>query len=384
MGTQARQKHVHRLLRIYGRHLPRYKRMRKQAEGLVRSILPMQFVHSVQSRVKKPKSLANKIVGRKYSSFDQITDIVGVRVITNFSDDADRIAERLREEFSIDERNSIDKSTVLDPDQFGYLSLQLIARIKQKRKALREYRDFRNDPFEIQIRSILQHAWAEIEHDRGYKSVDKIPREVKRRFARLAALLELGDSEFVEIRDRVNAINAHMNRLTVSPNSPIRIDKNSLAIFIARSPIVRRIDRAVARSAKVPLISSDTFVELNVSRLRAVGFETLGEVEKAIRQKSVPVRNFLSVWFSTKRGKSHVLVPQGMSLSFLSWMKALDDGGRTGIEKILARHAFRRKSVKPSKLANELHAAYEKSKRLGLHGKSPVRMQQANKKFSKE
>jgi ppGpp synthetase/RelA/SpoT-type nucleotidyltranferase len=132
MGAQTQQKHVRRLVRIHRRNLPRYKRMRTRAEGLVRSILPMQFVHSVQSRVKKPKSLANKIVDKKYSSFDQITDIVGVRVITNFSDDANRIAERIREEFSIDEKNSIDKSKLLDPDQFGYLSLQLIARIGNK------------------------------------------------------------------------------------------------------------------------------------------------------------------------------------------------------------------------------------------------------------
>jgi putative GTP pyrophosphokinase len=357
--------------------------MRRDAKRLIRRILPMEFVNLVQSRVKKQVSLANKIVEKNYSSFDQITDIVGVRIITIFADDADRMAARIRQEFSVDEKKSRDAAEVLGPNQFGYLSLQLIARILPHRQTLREYRDFRNDPFEIQIRSILQHAWAEMEHD-TYKSKHKPPRVIERRIARLAGLLEIGDSEFQEIRDKLIANNVHMNRLTLGSQTPIRIDRNSIAIFIARSQVVRRIDRAVARSAKVPVISSDDFVKLNVSRLRAVGFETLGEVEKAIRHKSAQVRNFLDVWFSTKRGKSHVMVPAGMSLSFLSWMKALDDGGRARLEKILERHAFRRKTVKPSKLANELHAAYEKSKRLGLNSKHLVQKRQTTKRSSKK
>ena len=65
-----------------------------------------------------------------------------------------------------------------------------------ERMVLRENKAFEGLKCEIQIRSVLQHAWAEIEHDLGYKSELTIPKEVRRSFSRLAGLLELGDKEF--------------------------------------------------------------------------------------------------------------------------------------------------------------------------------------------
>jgi hypothetical protein len=59
-----------------------------------------------------------------------------------------------------------------------------------------EYSTHTGVQFEVQIRSTLQHAWAEIEHDRGYKSEVEVARAVRRRFSRLAGLLELADYEF--------------------------------------------------------------------------------------------------------------------------------------------------------------------------------------------
>src|SRR5438309_774277 len=54
---------------------------------------------------------------------------------------------------------------------------------------------------EIQVRTILQHSWAEIEHDIQYKSVSVIPAEIRRRFMSLAGMLEIADREFQAIQD---------------------------------------------------------------------------------------------------------------------------------------------------------------------------------------
>ncbi|TMR94372.1 GTP pyrophosphokinase [Nonomuraea basaltis] len=97
----------------------------------------------------------------------------------------------------------MDKRKALDPDRFGYLSLHYVASLDTRRAELAEYKRFANNGFEIQIRSILQHAWAEIEHDLGYKSRLGVPSTTRRRFSRLAGLLELADAEFVSIRDEL-------------------------------------------------------------------------------------------------------------------------------------------------------------------------------------
>ena len=89
----------------------------------------------------------------------------------------DKLAKVIERNFKIDTENSIDKR-VMDPERFGYSSLHYIVEYTPERLKLIEYKYFTGIKFEIQIRSILQHAWAETEHDLGYKSKN----EVQRRF----------------------------------------------------------------------------------------------------------------------------------------------------------------------------------------------------------
>jgi len=71
---------------------------------------------------------------------------------------------------------------------------------------LSEYALFDKMKCEIQVRTILQHAWAEIEHDLVYKSPADIPFRVRRRFASLAGLLEIADREFESLRQDEMAV----------------------------------------------------------------------------------------------------------------------------------------------------------------------------------
>ena len=71
---------------------------------------------------------------------------------------------------------------------------------------LPEYCLFDKMKCEIQVRTILQHAWAEIEHDVVYKSLGEIPFRVRRRFACLAGLLEIADREFESLRQDEMAV----------------------------------------------------------------------------------------------------------------------------------------------------------------------------------
>ena len=105
-----------------------------------------------------------------------------MRIITYFAEEVDAVAQLIEREFTIDRKNSIDKRMALDPDQFGYLSVHYIVSLAANRSQLPEYAALSGLSAEIQIRSILQHAWAEIEHDLGYKSQTAVPRDVVRQF----------------------------------------------------------------------------------------------------------------------------------------------------------------------------------------------------------
>ncbi len=185
-----------------------YQTFTDKMKSLVELILHKQNIpiHSVASRTKTKDSLENKVAnaGHKYDHLEKITDLVGIRIITYYEDQIDQVAKLIRQEFCVDEDNSVDKRKMLAPDRFGYLSLHLIVNLSAEQAKLPEYEQFKECKVEIQIRSILQHAWAEIEHDLEYKNQANVTDETRRHFSRLAGLLEFADLEFEKIRDQIN------------------------------------------------------------------------------------------------------------------------------------------------------------------------------------
>ena len=164
-----------------------YTEFTEKVEKLVEDLVKEKGarVHSITSRVKKKADLQRKLERpeEKYAKLSDVTDISGIRVITYFADEVDIVAEIIKREFDIDMEHSVDKRVLLDPDRFGYLSLHYVAKLPARRLKLTEYQRFSDCKVEIQIRSILQHTWAEIEHDLGYKSKLAIPRDIRRRFS---------------------------------------------------------------------------------------------------------------------------------------------------------------------------------------------------------
>ncbi|MGE6244455.1 GTP pyrophosphokinase [Psychrobacter proteolyticus] len=206
--------------------------------NLINSLLEQKNirVHQVQTRVKDRDSLKNKIIRKndKYESLSDITDIVGVRIITYFDDEVDQIATMIEEEFFIDQDNSVDKREV-DNDKFGYRSLHYVANLKKDRINLLEYSSYGEQKFEFQIRTILQHSWAEIEHDLGYKGEFEIPSTAKRTFYRVAALLEQADIEFVKLKSTIAEYETSLSQDIKTNPSQIEINKASLTSFMSQN-----------------------------------------------------------------------------------------------------------------------------------------------------
>src|SRR5205814_5224138 len=95
---------------------------------------------------------------------NDIRDLAGVRVVTYYHDEVQTAADLLRGEFEVDAAHSLDKLAELDVDEFGYRSLHLVCRLTASRRELIEWSKYQDMWVEIQVRSVLQHAWASISH----------------------------------------------------------------------------------------------------------------------------------------------------------------------------------------------------------------------------
>lgn len=249
--------------------------------------LPVSVL-SVGARAKERESFGRKVAENhgKYGRADHVTDLSGVRVITYFEDDVDRVGQAIEREFDIDEENSVDRRALLDPDRFGYLSLHYVVKLPDKRTTLAEYQRFADLKAEIQVRSILQHAWAEIEHDLGYKSAIAVPRDIRRQFSRLAGTLELADLEFVRIRDGLRTYEAEVAaRIETSP-SEVLIDQASLTAYLASSPLVRSLGTRIAEILEGEFNEhlEVARVERHIAALEHFGITTIAELDKTLAE----------------------------------------------------------------------------------------------------
>ena len=206
------------------------------ASDLVITLLKQKKIpyQNVTHRLKDETSFLDKCCNGKYTDpISEITDVCGVRIIGYTTTDVDAISKIIEKEFNIDWANSINKSSQLNSDQVGYLSVHYVASFSARRLKLAEYAQFQNIKFEVQIRTILQHAWAEVEHDRSYKFSGELPSEIKRRFYLVAGALELMDREFSRLSSEIDAYAKQVNDATRKGNLEVAIDSTSLSEYLS-------------------------------------------------------------------------------------------------------------------------------------------------------
>jgi len=154
----------------------------------------------VQARPKSFSSFAEKLArkAKKYMALSTgPTDLCGARVITETLTEVERICTEIRKVFAVDDKNSLDTIERLKTEEFGYRSVHYVVQCKgPKAYGIRVPTSIGDRKAEIQVRTLLQHAYASIGHDRFYKSSLHVQESLKRQMARVAALLEEGDATF--------------------------------------------------------------------------------------------------------------------------------------------------------------------------------------------
>lgn len=169
---------------------------------------------SVLGRVKEREECIGKFARKylkkcenertPYEIKDYITDIIGLRLICLYESDTQLVRDVLADNFEIVDETDKTRALEIHDDTFGYKGLHLDLKLKGERLSLPEYRRFKDYQFEVQIRTIVQDAWSVIDHKIKYKK--NIPHNLKRRINRLAALFELADQEFLNIRNETTSL----------------------------------------------------------------------------------------------------------------------------------------------------------------------------------
>lgn len=291
------------------------------------------IVAALEHRVKEESSLAGKIQrkGGKYHDILDITDLVGFRVITFYNDDVDKVASVLERLFEIDWENSVDKRKAHEIDSFGYLSLHYICRIPESAFHDSAHPEVNRIRFEVQMRTVLQHAWANMNHDTGYKSGVEIPRVYLRNLSRLAGMLELVDDEFSRIRREISDYRRRVQSLVASGNlEEVSLDGDSFRSYLTIRPfdaLTRRI--ASLNQAEIQEVDLSRFLPL----FMGMGFKTLGEIAAMVQNYSEAAYQIacFQIGLTDIDILSSALAPQNLCTAYI----LKNGGGRAGLRFML-------------------------------------------------
>ncbi len=174
-------------------------------------------VQSVTSRAKDEDSLRSKLERKREQGVQpsdlRLDDLAGVRVLLYFKSDVQRIGDLLRREFHILAEENVEKHYPRCHQSLGYSARHFIVSLDDRRRQFAEYRRFRSLRCEVQVTTVLEHAWAEVEHDLYYKHEESAYE------SDLGAL----EREFATIVNFIRHSDERIDKLGVLFNGKVRV-----------------------------------------------------------------------------------------------------------------------------------------------------------------
>lgn len=283
-----------------------------------------KMIHSITSRIKNSNSLLQKLKrpDRDYNELEEVTDLIGFRIITYFEDHIEQIAKKIEDSLQPDLQLSSNRLNNADFDRFGYRSLHYICPIDSKQKKAFQ--------FEIQIRTVVQHAWAEIEHDLGYKTSSETPLHLRRRLSQAASLLEIVDREFVNIRTEIENYETNINLQNLDKHQKIQLDQISLRKLMLHE-YVQELDESLSQNLNLNLQSDLFFPEYILKALKASGMDTLESVIDEIKKHKTLIPKMAQCYFKfSKKNLNFDIenlesIQKGYSLLFIAHLRVLHE-----------------------------------------------------------
>ena len=158
-------------------------------------------IHNIQSRIKSPESIIDKLQRKQYplerQSLEKLNDIVGLRVICHYINDIQYISQLL---IMHDDIILVKKMNYIDyPKDTGYRSLHLVLEVPVYLKSGKM-----KLPVEIQMRTIAMDFWASLEHEILYKNKDQVSQDICEELQQCASRMALTDLQMQKIYQKVH------------------------------------------------------------------------------------------------------------------------------------------------------------------------------------
>jgi putative GTP pyrophosphokinase len=215
------------LIRLFLEQLSDYEQLCDEVAYILRKKLKKANIEtaSITSRAKTLNSFLEKVMSgrKKYDSpFEQITDFAGARVVCLYKEDLSRIEKIISKDFDIVEK--VDKMNDKSVDQFGYGAIHFVVQLGKNSSGAR-YDNLKELKCEIQTRTVLQDAWAIIQHHLVYKHEGDVPKQLQRKLNGLSGLFENIDDQYQLIK---KTRDAYLKGIRESKNNKKEFLRNEL------------------------------------------------------------------------------------------------------------------------------------------------------------
>lgn len=319
MGSELRDQ--------YRDRLPTFKRLEEEVRFSVEAALRNRHikVHAIQSRVKTLDSFIEKVERKEYAdAFNDVPDIVGIRIVCLFLSDLRKIGDALRDVFEVtSEENKIENEDVAS---FGYMSIHYICQLGDANSGPR-YNSIKDLQFEVQVRTIVMDAWANVSHHLDYKGEASIPRQLRRDFHALSGLFYVADQHFeLFVREAADAERDAIRDVANENLDDVDLNVETLTAYLrARYP---------DRNSTTKMVMSE-FVEA----LALTGFKTIGSLDAAMREAEP-----ISLAFEkdrSERNKNYRLTAVGMV--------------NVGIRQLYPEYSENRRRIQSERVGRDKH-----------------------------
>lgn len=333
-------------------------------------------IHSIEGKIKEKEQLMAKLGNQKksYSRLNDVPDIASIRIITYFEEEVRVVSEIIRREFNVFPSPEQPKALLTDPNRFGYISMRLQVGLLDNRLELIEYRKFKGFLIELQIRSVLQHAWLEINKHLNFQTKDCCPQKKQREYARIIGLFELTDLELNKIKEfafqpkkesqpseegltsnetlaplpditftsipiDMNAVEEKTNLLEKPPGTN-KISYEEMERFVLENRTVNTYDRKIADTYDTRLIYKKQSVVTLCQAFCHLDIATIAQIEEVLKNLEKIINPVAKVMFGNPLTSKYEHISKGSSLLMVCYALAAKSGHTNTVFQYINKNFF--------------------------------------------